>query len=76
MHGQAEETDAIMNFSENRDTAGPVMPKNPSLPFTDEGWSDLTWDPEHVTLDIPQNQAKLGTFESVVTWTLVDQAFK
>lgn len=41
-----------------------------------KGWSDLTWDPEHVTLDIPQNQAKLGTFESVVTWTLVDQAFK
>ncbi len=41
-----------------------------------KGWSDLAWDPEHVTLDIPQNQAKLGTFESVVTWTLVDQAFK
>lgn len=40
-----------------------------------KGWSDLFWDPEHVSLDIPQNQAKLGTFESVVTWTLVDQAF-
>lgn len=41
-----------------------------------KGWSDLSWQPESVSLDIPQGQAKLGTFESVVTWTLVDQAVK
>ncbi|GAX47527.1 WxL domain-containing protein [Pseudolactococcus reticulitermitis] len=41
-----------------------------------KGWSDLFWQPDNVLLDIPQNQAKVGTFESVVTWTLVDQAFK
>ena len=35
LNGQAEETDAIMSFAENHDTAGPVMPYNPSLPFTD-----------------------------------------
>lgn len=37
VNAQAEETDAVMSFAENRETAGPVMPKNPSLPFTDEG---------------------------------------
>ncbi len=35
LNGQAEETDAIMSFAENHDTAGPVMPYNPSIPFTD-----------------------------------------
>ncbi|GAX47523.1 WxL domain-containing protein [Pseudolactococcus reticulitermitis] len=32
---QAEESDAVMSFAENRDIAQPVMPQNPSLPFTD-----------------------------------------
>ena len=38
--------------------------------------SDLTWKAEDVELEMAGSQAKVGTFESVVTWTLTDAAYK
>lgn len=62
VHGQAEETDAIMNFSENRDTAGPVMPKNPSLPFTDGGKKvEFTTDENGINLATDDQPVLVGT---------------
>ncbi|WP_332400775.1 hypothetical protein [Pseudolactococcus laudensis] len=38
--------------------------------------SNLTWKAEDVELEMAGSQAKVGTFESVVTWTLTDAAYK
>ena len=38
--------------------------------------TDLSWNAADVELEMAGSQAKVGTFESVVTWTLTDAAFK
>ena len=38
--------------------------------------TDLSWNAADVELEMAGSQAKVETFESVVTWTLTDAAFK
>ncbi|GAX47524.1 WxL domain-containing protein [Pseudolactococcus reticulitermitis] len=41
-----------------------------------KGHTDLSWDATDVELQMAGSEAKVGAFQSVVTWTLTDAAFK